>query len=202
MNVSLIESAGVDLLGRVTGEKLRQKDITPLMVFMAALVTVLLGVIFADRNVAAKEEQRLQKNLDTFLPADEEVRQLAQMMIGGVEWHHLYVNPDELMTLAAAFTPSERLLLISLGYEMSASDDEIDEQERSYLQAIANYLGIAPQHIDVLEAGFSPRGAAAAAASEEVRKLLDPAQFARLDDPAFAKVATHILSVLPFAPNR
>ncbi len=202
MNISLIESAGVGLLGRITGQKLRSQDITPVMVFMAVLVTVLLGVIFADRSVTPKEEQRLQKNLDAFLPKDEEVRQLAQMMMGGIEWHHLHNKPDELMTLAVAFAPSERLLLISLGYEMSASDGVIDEQERSYLQAIASYLSIPPRHIAVLEAGFSPTGAAASAASAEVRQLLNPAQFALIDDPAFAKVATHILSVLPFPPNR
>ncbi|TBR59458.1 hypothetical protein B4U84_00480 [Westiellopsis prolifica IICB1] len=58
MDNSRIGAQTVDLLSRITGQKLSQRDITPLVIFLANLVTLLLGVIFVDGTVAESEKQR------------------------------------------------------------------------------------------------------------------------------------------------
>lgn len=45
MDISLVRSNTVGLLSQITGQKLIQKNLTPLVIFLANLVTVLLGVI-------------------------------------------------------------------------------------------------------------------------------------------------------------
>ncbi|MFN6481178.1 hypothetical protein [Nostoc sp. DedQUE07] len=45
MNTSLVRFKTVELLSQITGQKLIQKNITPLVIFLGNLVTVLLGVI-------------------------------------------------------------------------------------------------------------------------------------------------------------
>lgn len=45
MDTSLVRSKTVELLSQITGQKLIQKNITPLVIFLGNLVTVLLGVI-------------------------------------------------------------------------------------------------------------------------------------------------------------
>ncbi|MDK2411729.1 hypothetical protein QHH11_04850 [Aphanizomenon sp. PH219] len=44
MDTSRVTSETVDLLSRITGQKLSQRDITPQVLFLAGLVTVLMGV--------------------------------------------------------------------------------------------------------------------------------------------------------------
>ena len=68
MEISLIDSEAVALLSRITGQKLSQRDITPPVIFLAALVTVLLGVMFADGTVTDEEKQRWQKTINQFIP--------------------------------------------------------------------------------------------------------------------------------------
>lgn len=48
MNTTPIGCETIDLLSRITGQKLSQRDITPQLVFLATLVTILSGVIYAD----------------------------------------------------------------------------------------------------------------------------------------------------------
>lgn len=57
MDTSRVTSETVDLLSRITGQKLSQRDITPQVLFLAGLVTVLMGVIFVDGTVSEEEKQ-------------------------------------------------------------------------------------------------------------------------------------------------
>ena len=59
MDTSRVTSETVDLLSRITGQKLSQRDITPQVLFLASLVTVLMGVIFVDGTVEEEEKQSL-----------------------------------------------------------------------------------------------------------------------------------------------
>jgi hypothetical protein len=45
MDTSLISPQTVELVSLLTGQRLRKEDITPPVLFLAGLVTVLLGVI-------------------------------------------------------------------------------------------------------------------------------------------------------------
>ncbi|MEW6499177.1 MAG: TerB family tellurite resistance protein, partial [Cyanobacteriota bacterium] len=195
MDTSLVSSEAVDLLSRITGQKLRKQDLTPPVIFLAALITVLLGVMLLDGAVTDEEKRRWQQTINRFIPS-EDARQLSQLMSKGVRQNQVYKKLNELLMLTAPFSESERLLLIGFGYEMSAADGDMDAREKKYLEVIANRLEINPQHLAVLETGFSHQGTVEPAALEEVQSLLDPARFHALD-AVFIKAANDMLAVLP-----
>jgi uncharacterized tellurite resistance protein B-like protein len=195
MNLSLIDEEISQLLSKITGQKLQSQDISPLTLFMAALMTVLLGVIFADTKVDAEEEQRLQKILDGFLPLDDELRQLTQLMIGGIDWHHVYLNPTHWITLTAPLSASEKLLLIALGYQMSAADSKMDAREQQYLQTMAERIDLAPKYLAVLQAGFGGEGTVEPKIWQEVQTLLALDHFKALE-PTFIEVVKSLVAEL------
>jgi len=188
----------VELLSRITGEKLEAKDVTLPVIFLAALISVLLGVMFADAKVTTEEKQRWQKTLNHFIPAEGNIRQLAQLLSKGIREQKTYANSDELLTLIMSLSESERLLLIGFGYEMSAADGVIDTSEKCHLRQMANLLGLKPSYLDVLESGFIQQSVLDLAALKEVKSLLDPARFHELDT-LFVKAANDLLSTLPAA---
>jgi uncharacterized tellurite resistance protein B-like protein len=71
MNKSLITPETVELVSRLTGQKLSKEDISPPVVFLVALVTVLLGVIYADGTVSAEETQRMRTTFVELIPANK-----------------------------------------------------------------------------------------------------------------------------------
>jgi uncharacterized tellurite resistance protein B-like protein/GTPase SAR1 family protein len=196
MDTSRVGAQTVDLLSRITGQKLSQRDITPLVLFLANLVTVLLGVIFVDGTVAESEKQRLLTILYRFSLPESDMRRLTHLMIKGVKENQVYQKVDDLLSLVAPLSESERLLLISFGYEISAADGEINSREKKYLQIVAKELGINPQHLSVLEAGVTSHENVELTAVNEVHFLLDPSRFQELDT-IFVKAASDILKALP-----
>ncbi len=200
MNTVVVGSEAVDLLSRITGQKLSQRDLTPPVTFLAALITVILGVVFADGTVTDTEKQRLQVTLNRFNLPHAGMRQLAKLMLRGVQQQKVYRNMDDLLTLTAPLSEAERLLLIGFSYEMSAADGAIAPPEKNYLEAIANRLGINRRHLAVLEARFSNQVTVEPAALDEVRFLLDAAQFQSLD-AVFVKAASDMLMVLRSLPE-
>ncbi|HLO50318.1 MAG TPA: TerB family tellurite resistance protein [Kamptonema sp.] len=195
MDTTLISFEVVDLLSRISGQRLRPQDISPLVVFVAALISVLRGVIIIDRTVAVEEEERLQKTLKAFVNAERDRIPLIQRILKGVAKQQVYFNPTELVTLTSLFSDSEKLLLIGFGYEMSAADGEFDMREQMYLQSIAHRLGIDPRYTAVLDTIFAKEGNIDREALDEVQILLDPAEF-ESHNPVFAKAAKHLLSLL------
>ena len=142
MDMSLINADTVDLLSRITGHELEEEDLSPLVVFLAALVCVLLGVISVDNQVTQEETQRLLITLRRFIPETGNVRELVKLMKQGVRLQKTYQNINDLLLLTASFSESEKLLLIGLGYEMSAADGGMDAREKKYLENLANRLGL------------------------------------------------------------
>jgi len=196
MAISLVGLETVDLLSQITGKKLSQRDLTPPVIFLASLVTVLLGVIFVDGTVAESEKQRLLATLYRFSIPESDVRRLTHLMIKGVKENQLYRNSENVRVLTASLTASQRLLLMSFGYEMSAADGEIDSREQKYLELISKHLDINPEYLAVLEAAFASTSQFESAALEEVHFLLNPVQFYELD-PIFVKAAKDISLALP-----
>lgn len=196
MDTSLVKTETVELLSRITGQKLNQEDITPPVIFLAALVTVLLGVIFADNQVTEEEKQRLQITLNKFIPTEGNVREITKLMLKAIRENlDDYKKPTQLLKLTNSFSKSEKLLLISFGYEMSAADGTMDASEKRYLEIIADRLDINTRHLALLEAGFSRGGNLDATVLDEVKSLLDPARFHELDT-IFVKAANDILEAL------
>jgi len=196
MDTTLISSEAVELLSRITGKSLTQQEVSSSLVFQAALVSVLLGVILADKTVTDQEKQKLQALLNQLASPGSDTRQLLQTLLKGVQQHQVYRKENELLALTASLSESERLLLISLGYQMSASDGDMDSREKAYLQMIASRLGVKTQYLAILEAGFSGQGVVDPEALNEVYSLLDPAKFQTLD-PLFANAANSILANFP-----
>lgn len=196
MNTTLTSSAPIDLLSRITEQKLSQKDLTPTIIFLAALITILLGVMFADGTVTDEEKQRWQQTINGFIPPQSNLRQLAQFISKGVRQNQTYKKFNQLLILTNLLSESERLLLIGFGYEMSAADEKIDPYEKKYLEAVASKLEISPQHLLVLEAGFTHEGSIELVSLDEVRYLLNPSRFYALDT-AIVKAASNMLLALP-----
>jgi tellurite resistance protein/GTPase SAR1 family protein len=190
------ESKVVVLISIITGQVLNQQDVTPSVKFLTALVTVLVGVINADREATQDEKQRLQNTLYRFSNPNSMVRQLTQSMVKGVIKNKLFTKSDAIVTLTQSFSDSKKLLLIAFGYDMSAADGDIDIRERQYLEEIAKLLRIDSRYLKVLEAGFSNKENIDIVALDEVKYLLAPARFQNLD-VAFIKATNDMLAVLP-----
>lgn len=195
MDTTTITAEVVELLCRISRQKLREQDITPLVVFLTALISIMRGVMIIDSTIAAQEEERLQKTLKAFASGDRERVELIQRLVKGISKQQVYFNPTELLTLTALFSESEKLLLIGSGYEMSAADGYIDLREQMYLQSIANRLGLDSRHIAVLDTLFTKEGTLDSEAFAEVKALLDPSEF-ESREPVFGKAAKHLLGIL------
>ncbi|MEG4997544.1 dynamin family protein [Microcoleus sp. B4-D4] len=201
MNTSLISSQTVELVSRLTGQNLRKEDITPPILFLAALITVLLGVINADGTFGAEEKQQLATTLKELIPANNSLQKLVMPMLKSVTQHQVYKRFPVLLALTACFSEVEKLLLISFGYQMSAADGTMDDREKEYLKIIASRLGIDGRYLTVLEASFSNQSISDTAALAEVHSLLDPARFQSLDS-LFVRAASHIIGHLPAKPKQ
>ncbi|MEG3928560.1 MULTISPECIES: dynamin family protein [unclassified Microcoleus] len=201
MHTSLISPQTVELVSRLTGQNLRKEDITPPVLFLAGLVTVLLGVIHADGTVSAEETQRLRTIFTELIPANNSLRQFVMPMVKSVREQQVYKKLTALLALTSCFSEEEKLLLISFGYQMSAADGTIDEREKQYLTIIADRLGVNARFLSVLEASFSNQAISDTAALAEVHSLLDPAQFQSLDS-MFVRAASHIIEHLPAKPKQ
>jgi uncharacterized tellurite resistance protein B-like protein/GTPase SAR1 family protein len=191
----------IELLSRITGKKLDTRDITPPVLFLAALITILLGVMLADKKVTEEEKQRWQKTLNRFIPLEGDVRQLAQLLSKGIREQKLYANSNKISTLLEPFSECEKLLLVGLGYEMASADGAIADLEKKYLYQIATVMGMQSSYLDVLEAGFTQQLAPNSQILEEIKFLLDPVRFQELDT-LFVKAASDLLSTLPAIPEK
>lgn len=196
----------VELLSCITGITLSDQDVTPPMLFLTALITILAGVMVADQAVTEEEKQRWQKTINRFIPVQGDVRQLAQLLIKGIREQKIYSKHDQLMILVAPFSKAERLLLVSFGYEMACADNAIDEREKQYLQSIAHVLETKLTHLNILESSLTNQIVSDTVALKEVRFLLDPARFHELD-ALIISAASDLLDILPttsvdFAANQ
>jgi uncharacterized tellurite resistance protein B-like protein len=166
------------------------------VIFITALVTVLLGLIYADGTVEDEEKQWLQATLEQFVPSEGNVRRLTHLMFKGVIKNQVYAKTNQLRSLTAPLSESERLLLLGFCYQMSAAHNKIDSREQRYLEAIAKRLGIERRHLAVLEHQFNEQATFEPAALDEVHDLLEPSQFHVLDS-MFVQAAGDMLGVLP-----
>ncbi|MTJ07583.1 dynamin family protein [Anabaena sp. UHCC 0204] len=200
MDTSRVTSETVDLLSRITGQKLSQRDITPQVLFLASLVTLLLGVMLVDGTVSEEEKQRLQKILSRFSQSNSDIQKLTNLMIKGVKENQTYKKIQDLLKLTSPLSESEKILLIGFGYEMSAADGEIDLREKQYLEIVAKNLGVKSQHLSIFEIAFTQEGNIEANALNELHFLLDSSRFQELDT-VFVKAASDMLAILPAKPE-
>ncbi|MEA5628130.1 TerB family tellurite resistance protein [Nostoc sp. UHCC 0251] len=193
MDTLLFSSRIVNFLSRISGQRLSQRDITPQVIFLALLIVVLRDIACADGVVTEEEMQRWQTILKRFV--SREIKQLTQLISLGMKQHQISVHSPEFLMLTHPLSHSEKLLLISLSYEMSTADGDMDSREKNYLEIVGKQLGIKSQHLAVLEAGFTHQVNVEPDALNEVHFLLDPARF-QSADPVFIQAANGILATL------
>lgn len=200
MDISLINSESLALLSRMAGQELQKKDATPAVVFMASLLCVLMGVIYQDGKITPEERERWQTNLTRLIPPNSNLKKLVPIFTKHILFFRIYKNFNDLLLLMSTLSDSEKLLLIGFGYQMSASDGEIELREKDYLENLANQINIDSRHIQIFESAFTDVIIEDQEALIEVHSLLDPAQFQLLDN-IFVLAAKNIVEVLPAKPR-
>ena len=200
MNIGLINPDYLALLSRMAGQELRQKDATPPVVFMASLLCLMMGVIYQDGTITAQERERWQINIDRLVPANSDFRKLVSLFTKHLLFFKLYNQFSNLLLLTSPLSDSEKLLLLGFGYQMSASDGDIELNEKNYLEDLATKINIDFRYIQTFESGFINKEVEDQEALTEVHNLLDPAQFQSLDN-IFVLAAKNILESLPSKPR-
>lgn len=197
--VALANNTLKDLLSKIAGQEINIADVTALEMFMANLTNLLIGVADIDGEITTEEKQHLHLALKRLNLWDEQIVQLTKLMIRGIRQQRIYRSLKNFTTLASPLCKSQRLLLIGLGYEMSAADGSIAPNELAYLQRIAQALEIEPAHLQVFEACIALQETPNLKAVQEVSYLLDPARFHDLD-VVFTDAANTLLGFLPIEP--
>lgn len=199
MNTAEISSDIVEVLSRITGQKLNQRDVTPTLLFAVNLMTILFGVMLADGEVSPEEKQQFQKTLNQFIPPQGNMRQLVQLLGKGVKQNKVYAKFKVIQALSESLSEPEKLLLLGLGYEMSAADGSIDATEKRYLDAIASKVfQLNPRYGTVFETALTQPEQVDAIALMELEFLLNPGRFQNLD-LAFIEAASQLLERLQAA---
>lgn len=191
-----VGTEAIALLSQITGEDLKSGHISPSVLFIAAISTLLMRVMCADGVVDEDEKRYFKITLNQVMPSEGDLRRLIQLMVNGVKKHKLYRSFQALITLTSTFSQSEKLLLISFGYQMSSIDGIMDSRELEYLNNIGTRFDLKAQHLAVLEATFQGQEIRDQTSLTEVRKLLDPSQFYDLE-PIFKKAASLIEDRFP-----
>ena len=167
----------VQLLSKILERPLEPEEVSPPIVFVAALIAVLWGVIVMDRAILEAEKQQLQKTLDAFFPPGSDRRDLANAIASGIAKHQIFLDPYCFLVLAAPLSESEKLLAICFGYQMSAADGDMDLRERLYLQSLARRFKIDADCAIAVETTFAQTGCANPEALQKARSLLTPDLF-------------------------
>ncbi len=200
MDTSLISLQTVQFVSLLTGQKLRKEDVSPSILFLVSLITVLLGVIYVKGTASAEEMQQLVTTLKKLIPTNNNLRQLLGPIIKNVRDQQFYQKIQDFLVITECFSEKEKLLLISFGYQMSASDTATNNYKKRYLTLISNRLELDSRYLTVLEASFSNQAIRDTEALGETHSLLDPSQFQSLDS-LFIRAASHIIEHLPAKPK-
>jgi predicted GTPase/uncharacterized tellurite resistance protein B-like protein len=196
MDTSLIQIEAVELLSRLTGQKLAKKSLTPPVLFMTAVLFVIIGVMHVDGEVSSEEKDRFKAIINSLVSKTHKFRQFVQIINKNIIENKLYRNVDNLLLLTTGFSEEEKLLLICLGYQISMADNFMDIKEKKYLEIVAKNLQIDLNYLKTLEAVFTEQDIIDLKGLNQVRYLLDPVRFHNLDQ-IFIKAASQCLQSFP-----
>jgi small GTP-binding protein len=196
MNDSPQSAPVVNLISKIIGQPLTQQQVSPPVIFITSVLYVLNGVIFADQSVDAEEKARLEKTITDLCPEGSQARDLAYLINESVEQQGLYHNMNNLDILTQDFSESDKLLLLSLGYEMSMADGNLDKTEKRHLKTIGTFLEVDDKFYPFLESLFTDPEQLDTEILKEFKNLLDPARFHHLDE-IFVVAANQILDQIP-----
>ena len=196
MTAFLTRSKPAALISAILENKICQDEIERNLIFLTALISILLGTIYVDGEVAEGEKQNLQKLLERIMVADFPSRRWISPLLAGIRKQGTYKNITALKTLLDSLSDSEKLLIISLGYQLATADGKIDLRENKYLRITATKIGIAPQQLDVIESGCGIKIKLDRETLNCVSDLLKPERFRSLA-PSLVEIAREIHQSLP-----
>lgn len=182
MNTTAIDSKAAALLSRILGKSLTEQEITPSLVFLSTLVALLTGTMMADNSASEVEKQLWQKTIKRFISEDKNIQEVVKLLFQGIREQKVHQNFELLKILVASLSPSEKLLLLGFGYEMSAADECISTEEIGYLDQAATCLDISKNHQEILKSAITGKSISKTSELEEVINLLDPVRFYELDN--------------------
>jgi GTPase Era involved in 16S rRNA processing/uncharacterized tellurite resistance protein B-like protein len=194
MNTQLIGSQAVKLLSKLTGQDLTVNDITPQVVFMADLIALLKGVIYADAKVSEDEIAQFKATLGRIGLTNKQTVEIAKLLLSGIQKYKLHSAIDDFLILLVPLSEAEKLLLFGLGYRMAIADSSLDASESNYLRDLGKRLEIESRYLDVLESSFGGKSYNNQD-FQEVCELIDPARFHDLGT-VFVNAADDLLTAL------
>jgi uncharacterized tellurite resistance protein B-like protein/tRNA U34 5-carboxymethylaminomethyl modifying GTPase MnmE/TrmE len=184
-----------DLLSQIIGEDIHENRVSHKFLFITVLVTLLLGVMYADGQATESEKEHIKQVIREFIPPKSYVGQLIKPIFAGVKANKSYTNAKIISSLVNGFTDSEKLLVISLCHEIAAVDGEVAAKEDKYIRGIAKILNIDNRHLSYVLGDSAQQGTDSEALSD-IRQLLDPHHFQNLD-PALMRAADILRAKLP-----
>lgn len=192
MNKSLFEDSIVKIISELTGISLQKKHLTPTMIFTTSLLLVIVGVIYVDGEFQDEEQKNLKSIIDKLFSHDKKFKKFAITLVKGIIAQKAYRNVKHLLHITNLLSSEERLLLIALGYQMSASDGMVDPSEKKYLRIMSEKLQVNFALVGVLECFFSGESIDNENLFVELKSELDPSRFRNLGI-LFVNAANHLV---------
>lgn len=202
MNTTKIETNTelIELLSKITEKEQNHKNVSFSIKFTVTLAIFLTGIITANTEIKSTKSKKLIEILNYFIDPENQAKKFARSMYGNVRINNIHLQENKISLFSNYFSVSQKLLLIALGLELSATDGDICLNEKQYLEKVAKLLSIDLSYLAVLEAGFNGNENIDTCDLAEVRNLLKPTNFQDLDI-AFTEAANKILAVLPECPE-
>ncbi len=183
-----------EILTQITGQQVLDRHLSPQIMFLSAMTTVLVGVAYADGQLAEREKIYLQKVLKQFVPTESSLGKMISLMLKGVRKHKIYTRLDAITTLTSSLSISEKLIILGFGHRLAIADGHAEAQERQYLDTVANSIGVPNQQAKTLFSCLDGRQSEVnPEAVKELRWLLDPQRFQNID-PAIVRAASFFSS--------
>ena len=167
-----------EILTQITGQTVLDRHLTPQVMFLTAMTAVLVGVVYADGEVANQEKLDFQRVLKQFASPDSSLGKMISLMLKDVQKSRIYSNLDALKCLTETLSTSEKLIILGFGYRLATADGTVKTQEKQYLHTVANVVDVSDQQLNAMFSCLDGRQSEIAEeAVAELRWLLDPQRF-------------------------
>ncbi len=178
--IQAVDSA--EILTQITGQQVMKRHLTPRIMFLSAVTTVLVGVAYADGQLAEEEKAYLQEVLNQLVSSRSGMRKLTSLMLKGIRKDKTYARLDAISCLTDTLSVSEKLIILGFGYRLAIADGHAEAQERQYLDTVARAMDIPAQQVEALFSCLEDKQFEVSPdAIEELRWLLDPQRFQNID---------------------
>lgn len=159
MNTDQVSSNKLEeLISQLAQQKLKQTDITPLVVFLTNLVVILFSVIKVNRSVEDVKIEQIRKALNQFDNSANYAYQLLHLVFETLQKNPVIANDftkaGRVAILTDLHSQSEKLLLIGLCHKILADNGIMHERQKAKLWQLADWIRIKPEHLEVLKAGL------------------------------------------------